>query len=289
MEKMFRKPDFDEQKFDEIEVTESQPGLSDVFDPHPIDRKMKFGVLVQNATFQIYRSGRLGKKGLLRLKRVLADRKLPFPKTILHMNRLGYGFPFSYAIEEYEMSRTNEGLIENYRFVHPLGNPSIYIDGRDPRIGGLATGGIPFLSEKAKDYFAPSLLLEHKSLDSLLCILHLIFDPSMQPILFHCHSGRHRTGMIAMIIRSLQAGLWLHGPKRTRYGLALNPAQFEYYRYNHLFFREENLRFVEEFMLDPRFQSTLNVFYKRLQDAEKDSDPEAKKISAMMDSLKKTG
>ena len=35
-----------------------------------------------------------------------------------------------------------------------------------------------------------------------------------------------------MLIRYLQGGWWLTGEKKKRYGTTLNPAQFEYYRFN---------------------------------------------------------
>ena len=84
-------------------------------------------------------------------------------------------------------------------------------------------------------------------------VLELVLDPGNQPVLFHCFGGKHRTGMIAMAIRYLQGGDWVNGKKTFFRGLELNPAQYEYLKYNRLFFRKENIKFIERFTKEDYF------------------------------------
>ena len=72
-------------------------------------------------------------------------------------------------------------------------------------------------------------------------------------MLFHCHGGRHRTGMVAMMLRHIQGGWWVNGPKTKRYGMNLSPLEYEYYKFNRSMFRRENIKFVRKFSQDQRF------------------------------------
>ncbi len=45
---------------------------------------LKFGVVLANDMFQIYRSAKLGKNGLEQVAQHLANKSLKFPKTIIH-------------------------------------------------------------------------------------------------------------------------------------------------------------------------------------------------------------
>ena len=69
-------------------------------------------------------------------------------------------------------------------------------------------------------------------LESFYRVLELVLNKDNQPVLFHCFGGRHRTGMVALAIRSIQGGWWLSGPTKQRRGLQLNPAEYEYYKFN---------------------------------------------------------
>ena len=64
----------------------------------PEHRGIKFGVMVNNEDYTIYRSAKLGKSGFKTLDEYLRKRDLPFPKTVIYMNKTGYKFPFYFAL-----------------------------------------------------------------------------------------------------------------------------------------------------------------------------------------------
>ena len=80
--------------------------VSDLDDLGPSYKRLKFGVVVNNEDYQIYRSMKLGRRGLKKLKKHLKEEGLPFPKTIIHMNNSGYRFPLYFAVQEYEILKT---------------------------------------------------------------------------------------------------------------------------------------------------------------------------------------
>ena len=43
------------------------------------------------------------------------------------------------------------------------------------------------------------------------------------------------------------------GEKIRKYGMLLNPAEYEYYKFNRSMFRKDNIRFVRKFSQDLRF------------------------------------
>ena len=257
--------------------TNSKNHPSEIFDPKPLHYGLKFGVVIRNSTFQIYRSARLGEKGLQTLEALLREHELPFPKTIIHMNKLGYGFPFRYAIEEHCLSQSGFGG-HRFDFFHPYEQPSTYIGGIDPTQFSPLDKKLYFFSREARAKFPLAQSSIENGESALITILNLILHPIRQPILFHCHSGRHRTGMIAMLLRYLEGGYWTQGPHRERYGLMLNPAQFEYYRFNHLFFRKENLDFCTRFMQNPSYTDLLAKLSERLRKSSVDDGSQNQQI-----------
>ena len=217
----------------------------------PSDRLIHFGVLVKNDTYTIYRSAALGKTGLRHLAKILRREDLPFPKTIIYMNDAGYQFPLYFAVHEYEASL--DGKYGDFEFFHPFGKPRTYVDGQNPYEPTDIIDTDMILGRKARRYFQLGDGEVVGGVDAVLSILNLILDPERQPVLFHCLGGIHRTGMLAMLVRFLQAGFWVDGPKTEAWGRELNPAEYEYFKFNPIIFRPNNIKFVEEFSKDERF------------------------------------
>lgn len=202
-----------------------------------------FGIVIDNATYKIYRSAELGRDGI----DALAQSGVEFPKTIIYMNWEGYSFPFYFAIEEYK-----ESIKRGFKFYHPHGEIRTYLDGDDPfnptdRIDSFMRFGI-----FARRLFKPGNNEIVGGVDSLLRILNLILDPANQPVLFHCLGGMHRTGMVAMTLRMIQ-------------GWSMDAAEHEYRLFNPHLFRQSNVDFVAAFTADPRFQELVEKFQEPLK------------------------
>ena len=221
---------------------------------------LKFGLLVNNDEFQIYRSGKIGDGELKDLKEYLSEKGLNFPKTIIYMNSFGYKFPFYFALDEHELQRKY-----GYKYYHSFGSPRTYLDGYNPHAPSVDIDSKSILGHHARKRFSLRKDGIDGDIEDFYNILNLVLDPANQPVLFHCFGGRHRTGMIALAVRYLQGGWWVNGPTFKRNGLELNPAQFEYYRFNHLFFRKENLDFIERVSKEDRFLNLQQRFRGRLQ------------------------
>jgi hypothetical protein len=248
--------------------TSSSPSLSEeiseekwIEEEGPDPYSIRFGVLVSNDKYQIYRSSLLGEDGLKKLDKHLIKNDLLFPNTIIYMNYAGYEFPFYFALDEYEL----QGYY-GYELFHSFGTPKTYLEGYDPYNPQDDIDKKNALGRKAKKLFEPKEDGLDGDVDDFFLILNMVLDPKRQPVLFHCFGGRHRTGMIAMAIRYLQGGYWLDGPKRKEKGMWLNPAQSEYYEFNHTFFREENIKFIERVSQDLRFIKLKSRYSKDLQD-----------------------
>ena len=206
-----------------------------------------FGVVVNNENYTIYRSGALGRKGIDEVMMHLEDMGMPAPKTIIYMNSHGYKWPLNFAIEEYALQSTY-----GYNFYHSFGPPEehTYLDGYDPSktAGERKVDAQRKLGSVAKKYFKSSIHAKNSGdMDSFKRVLELALDQSKQPVLIHCFGGKHRTGMVSMAIRYLQGGEWTNGEKKKFLNWDLNPAQYEYTRYNKLLFRKENIEFIEKF------------------------------------------
>lgn len=220
---------------------------------------LNFGLVIKNGNHTIYRSERLGNAGLVELARYLKKENMPFPKTILHLNRHGFKrrLPFLtlFALQEYESQKKF-----NFRYFHPFNYKfRTYLDGRNPYEPQIDIDGKKYLNSQARKYFGT--IDDNKKdggIEAFMRVMNLILG-AKSPVLFHCTGGRHRTGMVAMAIRYLQGGQWIHGEKyQVRIGrvgpkVELNPAQYEYYLHNKVSFRRKNIEFVEEFYNDQLF------------------------------------
>ena len=218
----------------------------------PAKKRIKFGVVLNNDEYTIYRSAALGKGGLKTLHKHLKKNGLPFPKTIIYMNKNGYKFPFYFALDEYFASETQK--YGGFKFYHSFGEERTYLDGINPYEPRDDIDRKSILGSRARKYFRLRDDGVDGGMDSLMRIMDLVLSPENQPVLFHCFGGRHRTGIVAMIIRYLQGGWWTDGTYKRRRGIDMNPAQYEYYKYNHLLFRKSNIEFVERFSQDDRFE-----------------------------------
>jgi hypothetical protein len=222
------------------------------------ESKFNFGVVVKNTKYQIYRSGKLGKKGLKYLKKELKNRNLPFPKTIIYMNDEGYndtmkdyvvtkGKPL-FALNEYKLQdQYGFKLFHSYDYNHRT-----YLDGRNPLVPTDDIDNGNNLGVIAQKTFGPN---PNDGVDggieAFYRILDLMLDPNNQPVLFHCLGGKHRTGMMGLAIRSIQQGKWLKNAPNNEY----TRAEQEYFDYNFLTPRKENFLFINEINKTERFQN----------------------------------
>lgn len=200
-----------------------------------------FGVVAANEHYHIYRSAELGKHGLEELKELLDDAQLPFPKTIIYMNAEGYAFPLYFAIDEYK-AQDDYG----YTFFHSFGTPRTYLDGHNPYEPRDVIDKRRYLGHFARKYFDFGDGNVCGGVEALILILNLILDQTRQPVLFHCLGGMHRTGMVAMILRSMQKMPW-------------EEIVAEYHAHNP-FPRQENLDFVLQFTKEPVFHKLCDLY-----------------------------
>ena len=239
-----------------------------------LDKKLNLGVLKNNQTYTIYRSRRLGSQGLSKLRKILIDNNLPFPKTIISMNDEGYGDKGNYVTEEYELQGDY-----GFNLFHAFQDTDqrTYIDGQNPRIpkedidkkGKLRN--ISAISYFQLEIDAPTDQLDG-GLESFYRVLDIILDEKNQPVLFHCHGGKHRTGMIAMALRYIAGdGLGLSQEKTIVEDVkAKNDIEIEYKGYATkvaLFFsgpRKENLNFMRWLVTTPRFQSYVLKYREKM-------------------------
>lgn len=219
---------------------------------------LNFGIVLKDLVHIIYRSHKLDNDDIKELFDHLDEKGLRRPKTIIHMNKNGYGgwasFFLTNAIEEY-----NASFSYGFDFYHPF-HPSLrtYLDGHNPfkpksDIDNQKWGN----SDALKLFDFGRKDGPDGGIDELERILQVVIDPKAQPVLFHCQGGRHRTGMIAMIIRNFQGGIWVNGLKTAmkidgkKYFLA--PYEYEYYRHNKELMRSENIDFVREYVKTESF------------------------------------
>lgn len=229
----------------------------------PAKKRIKFGVVVNNSEYKIYRSAALGRGGLKTLRKHLRKNALPFPKTIVYMNKGGYKFPFYFALHEYLAEQSGE--FGDFDFFHSFGNVRTYLDGVDPYNPSEDIDQEGALGSEASEYFDLRDDGLDGGMDALKRILDIVLDESRQPVLFHCFGGRHRTGMVAMILRYLQGGWWVDKTYKRRRGIDMNPAQYEYYKYNHLLFRRSNIEFVKKFSKSAQFAELKETYGPLLQ------------------------
>ena len=215
----------------------------------PVYKRLKLGIVVNNDHFKIYRSKNLGTRGLKKVKSYFEKHSMLFPKVVINMNFWGYKFPSYSALEEYELQNKY-----GFKFYHTYGKSiRTYLDGYNPYNPTRDVDTTKFLGSKARRYFELRDDGVDGGVDTFFSIMDLVLSKENQPVLFHCFGGRHRTGMVAMAIRYLQGGYWVDGPKKEAKGMMLNPAQYEYYKFNRSLFRKENIEFIEKIHKDPRF------------------------------------
>lgn len=136
----------------------------------------------------------------------------------------------------------------------------------------LNVGGFTFVNEEKalqRQYgyqFIHIYLDGHKpKIEDMYRVLDIILKPENQPVLFHCYGGRHRTGMVAMALRYLQGGEWVHGQKRRKFVFPrmrspeLNPAEFEYAEFNTALFRFTNVQYIRSLSQDAGFQELVRT------------------------------
>lgn len=256
---------------------------------------LNFGILVNNPYFNIYRSSGLGKRGLRDLESHLRGTHHPekLPSTIIYMNHYAYGdrsekivnyfirqyknwdnrptYPYSSFAKEQEVNNQFPLSGKKFNFFHPAGSheDNVYLHGKNPLHDLLVAKDF---SGKSQDPLTKSLnIYSRGGRDAIYRILEKILT-GPGPVLFHCKGGIHRTGMMALLVRYLQAGDWIKpwDQPMEKDGLALkikakregktlgsislrNPAEYEYYLHNSQNFRQENLEVAREVSRDARF------------------------------------
>jgi hypothetical protein len=233
---------------------------------------LNFGLVIENDTYTLYRSMQMNKDKLEELYEHLEENQLPYPKTVIYMNKQGYGgyadFFSESAIEEYE-----ESFKYGYEFFHPYRyDYRTYLSGHSPYTPDGDIDQKKYFGKHALKYFG--LKQDGKAdgdIEAFIRIMEIVLDPTKQPVLFHCYGGRHRTGMVALMIRYIQGGEWINGPKvkmslgGTKY--FFNPAEYEYYLHNKIMMRKENIDFVRTFAAkEPIFKYWQQKYQEKLND-----------------------
>lgn len=227
--------------------------------------RYKFGVVVNNSNYQLYRSRGLGKRGLKYVFKIIKKKGLRLPRTIIHMNNGGYRSRGSFAMEEY---RLQEEL--GYRFYHAYDyNYRTYLEGLNPLYPSKDIDKKRYIGRDAREIFG---LREDDQIDggigAFKRIMSIVLSPENQPVLFHCNGGRHRTGMIAMSIRYIQGGDWVRPLKNNFIIKLTNKAQVEYFAYNKALPRKGNVEFVEEVSRHKFFQEYVELYRELLNSEE---------------------
>ncbi|OFZ51970.1 MAG: hypothetical protein A2381_01550 [Bdellovibrionales bacterium RIFOXYB1_FULL_37_110] len=238
---------------------------------YDLKKDYNFGVLINNDEFQIYRSERLGKEGVEEVFSSLKELGFKVPKTIIYMNYMNYSFFLDHAVEEYEIQNDFD-----FKFYHSYDkNMRTYLDGRNPihpkkdidDLENLDFWARP--SQNAIEQFEikPDGKLDG-GVDAFYRILAIALNPENQPVLFHCHGGIHRTGMIALAIRYLQGGSWTKAFKVPYYYdddlLITNKAKQEYILFNPKKPRVENFQFIDSVSRSPEFKKLSKTYQSRL-------------------------
>tara|TARA_B100001964_G_C13822127_1_gene417778 strand:- start:49 stop:594 length:546 start_codon:yes stop_codon:yes gene_type:complete len=164
------------------------------------------------------------------------------------MNKTGYKFPFYFALDEYHQKNKY-----SFNFFHSFGEERTYLNGHNPYETDEDIDSKWNLGRHGRKHFKLRDDGVDGDVSDFFRVLQMVLNEENQPVLFHCHGGRHRTGMIAMAIRYIQEGPWLEGHHHSRWGMDLNPAEYEYYKFNKLLFRKENVEFIRQLNTDHNF------------------------------------
>lgn len=239
-----------------LSCTEEEKELTD---------NIRFGLVANSQDYQIYRSRRLGVRGLNLLEEKLKSNNLPFPKTIIFLNDEGYGEKGRYAIGEYKASLESD---YGFKFYHTMGDDiQTYLDGTDPRNPSEDIDEKGVLSSlEGSELFSKNLRDDGNDggMEDFYTILDIVLNPENQPVLFHCHGGGHRAGMVAMTLRHIQGILSEQSPTNLDPidGIVpINEIEVEY----HSFFerghpRHENIEFIRWFVTTEKFQEYVEKY-----------------------------
>lgn len=226
----------------------------------PENRLIHLGTVIHNDQYQIYRSAYLNNIGFDIFRKHLKKHQRKFPKTIIYMNKLGYRFPIYFALQEHRLQRYYD-----FKFYHSFGEVRTYLDGTDPYRASEDIDSSSYLGKEARKHFSYKDDKIDGGIREFKTILELILDPNNQPVLFHCYGGLHRTGIVALALRYLQGGHWTGKRTFRRWGMDLNLAEYEYYQYNRILFRKENVLFIRQFSREPYFAKLKKRYSSLLQ------------------------
>ncbi len=166
----------------------------------------------------IYRSRKLGSRGLETLLKVFRQEGQQLPRTVASIHVMGFGDSKggNYNIEEMDFCEKKK-IFFMHSFHHQP-KQWVYIDGtnpanidiNDPDHGNVFKSEVieRFLpSQKVRDRLHIDWSVNHKfvrdgNIDDFLSTLDNLIDAPW-PLLVHCKGGRHKTGMIAMIFEYL--------------------------------------------------------------------------------------
>lgn len=211
--------------------------------------QLNFGLLLQNPHYQIYRASKLDSQSWPKYKNFLLEKQFIYPTKIIYLNRFGTQVTTNSSLEQISSSIFHDEthdqdpiLFFPFEFTHPH-HSTLPQEGKGGR-------------------------------DILFDILHEILTSDTHPVSIHCKDGIHRTALAALMIRYLQGGIWTETQstslqpsevkrdhRKIRGGVILhNQAELEYYQFNPLSFRKENLEAIELLSHDLRFSCLKNQF-----------------------------
>lgn len=233
---------------------------------------LNFGLVKDNSTYKIYRSSYLSRSRLEKLASHLDKSDLEFPQTIIYMNKNGYGGWASiweeHAIQEY-LESSNYG----YTFFHSFGyDYRTYVDGENPYSpkGDIDKGrNVNSVAKKLFHYREDNK--KDGGVDAFLRVMAVVLDPTRQPVLFHCKGGRHRTGMVGLMLRYIEGGDWVDGAKKlakiSGKKIMINPAEYEYLLHAGSKARLNNVLFIRKFVKEePIFQDWVERYRDYLRE-----------------------
>ena len=216
---------------------------------------------------QIMRSGKLGKTGLAFLDHFFQEKRIKKFRSVFYVHKAGFfDKEENFAYEEYIDSINRN----DFRFYNLFQDPLIYVDGRNPLNVQERYSQIVCTQDYCSDWILQGEKIKEfefdGGLDSLIEVVRLLLDKSKQPALIHCRAGKHRTGIIIMILRYLQGGKWLKTDAVPGEGIMrgadkqpflienLNLLEYEYFAHAYPKGRIENIEFIRQFISDDRYK-----------------------------------
>ena len=224
-----------------------------------------FGIVASNKNYHIYRSSSLGTDGIDEVWTYLKKNNLPTPKTVIYMNDEGYKntlFSKDFALQEYVLQEKY-----GFRFFHSYDYAQrTYLEGHDPYNPSEDIDTKNNLNNTAQKLFGanPNDGLDG-GVDALYRILDIALDPANQPVLFHCLGGKHRTGMVGMILRHLQSDKAKEIVSDDSVYKSRAEVEYKGFAGSSFSARPENVYFVRKFIQTEKYKDYLKRYRALLE------------------------